>query len=182
MFLIFSLFTTSLLCIKDNGDEFFGGAGDAEHWESVRTSLHRLANDSSKKLSKTAKKEQHATFRRFLSSLDEFTAEGVSELDSKSTPNAIVSFIGGKVTCESWLEYGKLSQLRRCLSGGLPDHLCQGEVAALIMSDSLQLEHVSDQNIEHGKRSAGGKVKMSQRGKERSNKEHEKNSFFEQDE
>lgn len=155
-----------------------------EHWESIRSSLHRLANDSSKRLSKTAKKEQHATFRRFLRTVDEFTNEGFSELDSKATPNATVSFIGGKVACESWLEFCKLSQLRRVLAGGLPDHLSLSEgVAALIMSESLEIEEVSDEREKDskGKRSAGGKEKMAKRGKERSNRQQEKNSFFQED-
>mmetsp|Transcript_33827 Transcript_33827/g.39769 ORF Transcript_33827/g.39769 Transcript_33827/m.39769 type:complete len:458 (-) Transcript_33827:216-1589(-) len=180
--LICEIHANARLEAQENGEEYFGSGGDGELWETVRSSLHRLANESTKRMSKSTKKEQHARFRRVLRSVDEYLSEGVSELD-KLTPNATVVFNGGQVTCSTWGEYLKLANLRRCLSGGLGDHMALGDVAASLMSDSLSLDE-GEGDVSGGKRgksSAAGREATELRGRQRSNKQQIKDSFFYED-
>ena len=137
--------------LEEEGESYACAEGEEELWLALRASLHRLANESSKRLSKAAKKEQHAAFRHFLRAVDASLAafNGSSSsgggggggddlryfdaceveaahgagagLDAKL--GAVVKFPGGKVECATWSDLARLSSLRQALRGGIGPHL-----------------------------------------------------------
>lgn len=97
----------------DNTTErkFRRGSWDGSEWEvlmdEVKQRIAELAVESSRQMSRQAKKQQRATFRDFMNTI----------VDDES-PEEVVNWKGGKLKLSSWQEIIQLNFVRHCLQGG----------------------------------------------------------------
>lgn len=100
--------------------KFRRGSWDGSEWEvlmdEVKQRIAELSVDSSKVMSKQAKKLQRANFRDFNNTI----------VDDES-PDEVVNWRGGKLTLKSWKEIIQLNFIRHCLQGGFQIQLMTNE-------------------------------------------------------
>ena len=84
--------------------------------DEVKQRIAELSVESSKGMSKQAKKQQRANFRDFNNTI----------VDDES-PDEVVNWRGGKLTLNSWKEIIQLNFIRHCLQGGFQIQLMTNE-------------------------------------------------------
>jgi len=178
---------------------FGGTAGEAGLWPKVVSDMRRLSHASTKRMSKALTKKQHATFRRLHKAAGALLGAGggaaAAERAEGGGPDradgCALSFPGGSVECTTWRQMAALHGLRECARGGLGRHLGGNPTAAGLMGDSLDRDGgyggddgADDDEFDgdtRGKTSAKGRAMTARRGKERANRQQQKDSFFADD-
>mmetsp|Transcript_22419 Transcript_22419/g.30675 ORF Transcript_22419/g.30675 Transcript_22419/m.30675 type:complete len:434 (-) Transcript_22419:269-1570(-) len=144
---------------------------DENEWNAIRNLLHERATETSKRVSKEAKKAQHATFRTWLRAIDD--NEG---------PDETVKFRDGYVDVATWATWGRMQILRLCLRGGLGVHLKDTSRIEAILEDALVREdELEDHTVVKSKSSAASRAKSMGREKERQQRQAKKDSFLSAD-
>lgn len=111
---------------------FRRGSWDGTEWEvlmdEVKQQVAELAVESSRHMSKKAKKQQRATFRDYMATI----------VDDEA-PEDIVSFRNGSITLNSWREIIQLNFVRHCLQSGFQIQLLTNETLQTIFGANGQL-------------------------------------------
>lgn len=158
--------------LEENGESYFPEPGDDDLWMAIREAVHERATVSHKRMSKAAKKEQHAAFRGFLRALD-----------ANEAPDTRLAFASGHVEVTNWVQHVHLLSFRRVLQGGLPAHLHGNDIMAAIFAEVMERddELVADDDHHRSKSSAAGRARTRQRGKERAQRQTDKDRFLDAD-
>lgn len=102
--------------LEDEGTFVDAMPREDEQWSQVADILRRRSTESSKKIAKQAKKEQHAMFRRYLRAVE-----------AGEAPDETVSFGESSMTLQSWRSWKQVSAIRQVVRGGLVPHLEMNE-------------------------------------------------------
>ncbi|CAM9268742.1 unnamed protein product [Chrysoparadoxa australica] len=116
-------------------------------WEDVRSMVHDMVTESSKRLSKESRKRQRKWFREI---------EGM--LVDGEHPEEDIDLKNGIIEVRSWTDRKQLDALRTCLQGGFQIQMRSNEILRDILpvtnwEDGISMGHVSKKSREHKQRS-----------------------------
>jgi hypothetical protein len=111
--------------------KFRPGSWQGSPWEptmdDIQQRMSELAAESSHYLSKKLKKEQRATFREFLATVE-----------SDESPTEMISYRGASLRLQSWKEVIQLNFLRTCLQGGFQIQLLTNPTIHAMFGSALE--------------------------------------------
>lgn len=161
----------------DNATErrFRRGSWDGSEWEvlmdEVRQRIAELSMESSRNMSRQAKKAQRATFRDFMNTV----------MDDES-PEEEVNWRGGKLTLNSWNEIVQLNFVRHCLQGGFQIQLMHNETLHAVFGATFSANGTSLSQLEKrlimSKTSEASKAADKAMTKQRRTRTNVKNHFL----
>lgn len=153
------------------------GSESEEIIEVLAQQLKELSTQSGHQLSKKAKKAQRATFREYLSTVEDGEApEEVIHLKERN---------GAQVTITSWRLMIQVQWLRHSLQSGFQVQLLtNGTIQAILGAEGLDLQHLAsnmsslDKRLILSKTSEGAKAEDRRLTKNRDRRERYKNDFL----
>jgi hypothetical protein len=153
------------------------GGWEGSEWEDIMAEIQmvmeELSNQSGHYMSKKAKKEQRATFREYLATIQD-----------NEDPEHVVQFRGGSLELHSWKDIIALNFIRRCLQGGFQIQLLTNPTLQAMFGANGQTLNSNEGYSQLQKRlllsktSEAAKVKDLDRNKKRRNRNNVKNHFL----
>ena len=154
------------------------GTWEGSDWEDIMAEIEirmeELSNQSGHYMSKKSKKEQRATFREYLATVQDNEA-----------PTHAVNFRGGSLELTTWKDIIALNATRRCLQGGFQIQLMTNPILQAIFGANGQaLNNANggysklEKRLILSKTSEAYKAKDLERHKKQRNRSNMKNSFL----
>ena len=163
--------------VSKTQQKYAPGTWEGSEWEDLVTEIEmimeELSNQSGHYMSKKAKKEQRATFREYLATLQE-----------DESPTHTIQFRGGSLELTSWKDIIAVNAARRCLQGGFQIQLLTNPILQAIFGANASTlnAHGGYSQLEKrlllSKTSEASKAKDLDRHKKRRDRNNVKNHFL----